>query len=157
MSLTYGDVPGLTYGDAGSQGTAPDFGPLDPELIVTGYLRSDPTVAGIAAGVSTELPHDFPVPWVRVVLLPGSTQADGRHPDHRLHRYRLNVETWARVKTDARALTDAIADAALALVGIHANGIVTNAELEGLPYWLSDPDDDYGRYITTIAIYAHAP
>lgn len=157
MTLTYGDIPGSTYGDAGSQGTAPDFGELDPELIVTGFLRADPTLAGLTAGVSTELPHDFPRPWVRVVLLPGSTQADGRHEDHRLHRYRLNVEAWADTKPDARATLNAAADAALALVGTHANGIVTSVELEGLPFWLPDPDDDIDRYITTLALYCHAP
>lgn len=133
--------------------------PVNVEALAVAHLSAAGEVLALVDEdhVSTELPADAELPYLKVDLLPGSSSTP---QTAHVVRSRVQLSAWGPQGAGGKlAAWDLIAAAWAALMradqSSHAYGVVTGTDAEVLPYWSPDPETDEPRYLAVIALFVH--
>ncbi len=123
----------------------------DVEQLCVDWLKSHPSVtAEVGQRVWTAFPKQPLFPAIRLFRVGGSPAIE-----QHLDVARIQVESFASTKYEAR-LVAATAQAALhVMVGVHDEGVVTCVEDAIGPVWAPDPPTSRPRYHFDVFVYIH--
>jgi hypothetical protein len=123
----------------------------DVEFLCVEWLKAHPAVvAEVGQRVWTSLPKEPSFPALRLFRVGGAPTIE-----QHLDVARIQVESFALSKYDARFVA-ATAQAALhVMVGVHDQGVVTAVEDAIGPIWAPDPPTNRPRYHFDVFVYLH--
>lgn len=127
---------------------------VDVEAVLLAFVAVDADVVALGAGVSAELPSDFPgdgEAFAQVFRVGGNDVANGY-----VDRSLVQVNGYGSTRPEAFDVTRAAVRALMrATTATHSGAVVSDVLRLSGPTWSPDPITDAPRYVVSLAVTVH--
>lgn len=127
---------------------------VDVERLLVVHYRADADLVElVGARVSTELPGSFDGDERLKLSRVGGSELDT--DTAYLDRALVQLDAYGTTKLAAFAVAATSLAATYRARGSHAGAVVSRVERVSGPAWAPDPETDFPRYLTTVAVTVH--